>query len=634
MKHQNIFNIFSIAVLSAVTLSLPSCDDKEDIVGYEPHLEIVATSCREFGGTGGKLQMLLSANVEYDVTSDVDWIKQDNTRAGAPENGMLTFVIEPYGTALDMTPRQGTITVSSSGMTQLTCSVSQIPEDLFKFKLISDTDVSVPAKGGDVEISFETNLDYTVSVSDASWLAVVSESPGKCSVTVQENKLTESRTGSVTFHTSEIGDFSVMIHQEPFVEVRGISSGQDLADFAAAVNSGSSLERWTDGNNEVVLLSDIDMTGITWTPAGVVTGSTISNSTLTFGEGNPFKGVFNGNGHTISNLSMVAGSSQIFGLFGALDGASVKNLNLDSSCTLLIDNKKLSAGSVYGFIAGMMQNSTVENVTVAGTIPESNVMYDGKKYISCIGGIVGYASGSVIRNCTFSGAIAKMGSNIYDNSLGSGVAGILGFAKGTSSNPTNLENCVHAGYICALTNRVAGVLASTTGNFILKGCANRGVVHADVSLAKAAGWSSGLRVGGVLAFNSNTKTANVATIEDCTNSGTVVCQGDAKTIVGGLEGNPRCHKLINCVNSGTVISTGGCIAGLLVGQLQCGDKPTIVSAFCSGKIATAFTGSGMSVQPSDPVTVTAENYFNYAAGTVTGTNSGIWTVTNVKFAGQ
>ncbi|MDE7443868.1 MAG: hypothetical protein K2M65_06880 [Muribaculaceae bacterium] len=626
--------IMSLALVALPAFTFVACSDDDNETSYPAKLEIVTSSGNEFDGRGGSLELLVNSNVNYTVTTDVDWITVAEGRAARPLNGKLTFVVAAYDAALDMTPRTGIVTLSAEGVQSATYTVKQVPGDLFRFEITSPTTFSVPAKGGDVEVAFNTNVEYTVAVSDPSWINQTSAAAGKYTFAIAENTVTDPRDGFITFTTAELGDFKGEINQAPFVVAKGIASAQDMMNFAAAVNAGTSLEAFTDENGEVVMLADIDMTGMNWTPIGNVTGSTIASSAPTLGTGNPFKGIFNGNGHTIRNLAMSTDDAQCLGLFGICENATVKNLNIDASCSLKVANEEMAYGCAYGFIAGVIMNSTVENVKVSGTVPSSLLYKGATKYFASLGGVVGFSSKSTMRNCSFDGKIERVRSNVYDNTIGASVAGILGFACGAKNAETVVENCTNAGYIYAETHRVAGVLARTNGHYILRGCTNSGIVHASAAEASAAGWTSGLRVGGVFAFSSNTNTNTVAIVENCTNSGTVICEGDAKTAVGALCGLPRCVTLTNGVNTGTLITTGNCIAGLLIGQLQCDDKPTITSAQCGGKIATAFTGSGANITPVNPIVITAENYFEYATGTITGTNSGIWTTNNVTFLGQ
>ena len=82
----------------------------------------------------------------------------------------------------------------------------------------------------------------------------------------------------------------------------------------------------------MVLLNDIDLSGLPeWTPigAGKATGTPSYNTLV-----NPFTGVFNGQGFTISGIQWTfdaeSEATHLHGLFGALKGATVKNLKLVS----------------------------------------------------------------------------------------------------------------------------------------------------------------------------------------------------------------------------------------------------------------------------------------------------------------
>lgn len=623
-----------ITAIAAVCLSpaFISCSDENDDAASASVMRMVTASGSRFTGEGGTLEILVNSNVDYAVETDADWIERLTSRS-TPVNGVERFAIRPYPVAADMTPRSGTVSISCPGTETITYTVEQTPQETFRFDIASVSASRISSKGGEITILLDTNIGYTTAISDPSWITLKPDTPeGTVILSIAENTVEETRQGKVTFHTEELGDKSIEFSQDAFVIAKGISTAEQLIEFASAVNSGAPLEQWLDENEEVTLLADIDMTGRQWTPIGNLRGSTFTNSATTLGtEGHPFSGVFNGNGHTIRNLSMSTDTEQCMGLFGVCSTATVKNLTIDSSCTMQITNEAMASACAYGFLTGLADKSTIVNVTVEGTVLESLINKGKSKTMGTIAGIAGYACSSTFTDCRFSGDIKHVRSNMYDNSVGSGVAGIIGFSIGTASLPTTVENCVNAGSIYAETNRVAGILGSTSGNFILRDCENSGTVHAGVAEATNAGWSSGLRVGGILGFSSSTKAANVCLLERCANTGTVVADADAKTYTGGVLGLVRTLTLTDVANSGCVIATEGSILGLICGQLQCADKPTINSCRAAGSIARAYTGSGSSIQPVDPVTITAENYFQYAAGNITGTNSGIWTTDNVKF---
>ena len=161
-----------------------------------------------------------------------------------------------------------------------------------------------------------------------------------------------------------------------------IGSAASLFAFANSVNAGG--DAWK--GQKVVLVADIDLENALWTPVGQ-TGAT------------QFKGTFDGQGYTVSNLkidsSAQTGKNYATGLFGWLNGAVVTNVNVD---------KATVTGNHYvGVIAGYMETSgcTISNCNVTNsTVTATHVNDDvcGDK----IGVIVGYANntGIKVENCS------------------------------------------------------------------------------------------------------------------------------------------------------------------------------------------------------------------------------------------
>ena len=158
-----------------------------------------------------------------------------------------------------------------------------------------------------------------------------------------------------------------------FAPQGGISTADDLIEFAAAVNAGETLAPWQDDKGVVVLLDDIDLAEVTeWTPIGAAT-SKLANNALSITSGRPFTGYFDGQGHTIRNLKMVCKAAQAtsaWGFFGAVaDGAVVENLIFDASCSL---EDKATAGTDCGVVAGLVYEATVRNV-----VNKASIAFDG-----------------------------------------------------------------------------------------------------------------------------------------------------------------------------------------------------------------------------------------------------------------
>ncbi len=152
-------------------------------------------------------------------------------------------------------------------------------------------------------------------------------------------------------------------------EIEGVHTGlptnawsikniDDLFRFRDAVNSGYGFAGIT-----VSLDADLDLSGMNWNvPIGTAITYEPDDNTLSFTSGNPFKGTFEGNGHTIKGLTMVDVSVGGYGggLFGYCYGAEIQNLNLTN---VHIDSE-VSCSPVASF---MFWDCKVENVYVSGT---------------------------------------------------------------------------------------------------------------------------------------------------------------------------------------------------------------------------------------------------------------------------
>lgn len=163
--------------------------------------------------------------------------------------------------------------------------------------------------------------------------------------------------GPFTF-TIAVGDGSVLY---PYY----IRSDVELAN----IGSDNSTIDW-DLTNSYVLVSDIDLRLFSddgFTPIGT--------------KDTPFSGTFDGNGHTISNLTVKNGTSA--GLFGYISASgTVQNLTLkDAKVSGSFDY----AGSVAGYSSGTVRLVNVENFAI------TNIQQNSSN-----GGLVGY----VINNST------------------------------------------------------------------------------------------------------------------------------------------------------------------------------------------------------------------------------------------
>lgn len=184
-----------------------------------------------------------------------------------------------------------------------------------------------------------------------------------------------------------------------------IYTAEELVYFADYVNQGN-IRTYAN------LMSDIDLTGVTWEPIM------------------HFSGEFLGNRHVLKNLH-INGSYDACGLFGSIiSNARVANFTLESP--VVINRKDEIAdipGSNTGSVCGIAENSFITNITVVNPDVRGEL---------CVGGVVGY---------------------VYDN---------VGVSGGHISGYTDLENCQTTGGTVRGTRDVGGICGSIYSTDCLK----------------------------------------------------------------------------------------------------------------------------------------------------------------------
>ena len=227
-----------------------------------------------------------------------------------------------------------------------------------------------------------------------------------------------------------------------------ISTKEGLAWLISYVNGLNSVEGGAHdmSGKTVTLTADVDMKAHIWVPIGM----NASDAPKTF------KGTFNGNGHTISNICcsylgdlLVGGTGRGLGMFGITDGATIHDVFLhgveldvhgqtgsDAYVMGSIANEAKGSTSIYNCIADATMVSTMANTTMgglvgkltSGTIHSTAAMPNMTGYQ--MGGIVGeMTSGGNLYN-SFANALftAQSGSNKY-------MGGLVGVNAG------RIENC-------------------------------------------------------------------------------------------------------------------------------------------------------------------------------------------------
>lgn len=282
-----------------------------------------------------------------------------------------------------------------------------------------------------------------------------------------------------------------------------ISSEAELRDLAASCT----LDTWSRDKN-VVLDSDLTLADPSFLPIP------------TFG------GSFDGQGHTIHNVSITDSLSPA-GLFGVVQaGGSVRSLHVVGTVTPSGDGR--SAGGIAG-----ENNGAIEKCSFTGTV-------SGQVYVGGIAGHTG-ASGSILA-CETRGAVIG----------GSMTGGITGYNEGLLADCTN-SACIN---VESTDPRLDLEDLDLTPDLSKLGQANAGASSADT--------------GGIAGYSAGT-------LSDCVNHGAVGYQHIGYN-TGGVAGR-SCGQLLRCRNDGSIAGrkdVGG-VVGQIEPYIQMDASPTYLS---------------------------------------------------------
>ncbi len=334
-----------------------------------------------------------------------------------------------------------------------------------------------------------------------------------------------------------------------------ISSAAELAYLASYTNSKKKTEgmyfKVADGVRE------IDLNNQPWTPVGNADAAR-------------FKGIFDGNNAVIKNLSLNGITTAQVGLFGMIEGATVKNVTVHARFT-----EPNAKNTMIGGLAGRAVHK--DKTAVAGnTVSNCNVYAD--------------FSVSVAADCYLGVAFGMMGgASVLDN------INTYGTVSVTSTN--SAKEVVVGG--------IVGRVRNQTGNPTIQSCNN----YATITAMRAANGTTA--VGGIVGATYQKVAAyKTLTLTDCVNYGAVSAVTTDYGRSGGLVGNmgksmdsvPDILKLQYCVNLGDVTAAGeGKQCGSLVGFAE-GENLSVANCFSAaatapiGAVGTHSSGSAPKCQ--------------------------------------
>ena len=237
-----------------------------------------------------------------------------------------------------------------------------------------------------------------------------------------------------------------------------IANGAQLALMRDKVNDGTANTAYFKLTADITLNADIEHPTNTWTPIGV---------------GNAFKGVFDGNGKTISGMYVKYAGKDGAGMFAMVYDATIRNFGLinahiESTGT---ENDCGETGGLAAFVKDTTKGTLIDSIYIHATVIGFN---------KNVGGFVGLLSGSatkttVIKSCVFCGSVTAVDAQ---------AGGIVGNGNGA---PVEITDCLNAGNIRSIEKRtVAGIMGRNDGveKWVIRNCINLGSLKVELDTVR------------------------------------------------------------------------------------------------------------------------------------------------------
>ena len=384
--------------------------------------------------------------------------------------------------------------------------------DVLTGESVSATAIQNALSTADIELQATTNIAVNENIT---WSTDKQLKLSADSINVNKTiENTNTTNGGVFFNAANTNDKIIFDATTGKVIVHNINQLQWMntalaGNYELGSNIDASVTSGWNGGKGWIPIGVIAVVGMDATPA------------------NPFKGNFDGLGHAISNLYINDNMKSGAGLFGATNGATIKNINLTTV--------NITANQTTGGLVGQSLASTIQNASVSGTIK------GGDK----LGGLVG--TSGLVSSISNSYSTATIGGNTP--SYGGGLVGINSggstiensYATGSVSGGNNLgglvgqndastiKNSYATGGVAGLTNVVGGLVGSTYGasEIINSYASSTGVISGTGNL----GGLVGISYGGTITNSYYDNQANAIAMGDSATLGKT--KAELLTLIGG-----------------------------------------------------------------------------------------------------
>ncbi len=284
---------------------------------------------------------------------------------------------------------------------------------------------------------------------------------------------------------------------------------------------------------------------------------------------NYFKGTFEGNGHTISHLT-ITDDMYGAGLFGRINGyAKISNLTLED-VDISVDNSYY-VGALIGKVE--YNKATVDSISISDCHVTGNVK--GDEYV---GGLIGYIEypkkdwiEKMISDCSNKATIE---GSCYVGGLVGSMEG-NGFDKVWIADSHNEGNVTSTGQVQSFGNSCIGGIVGYNSRGYIESCYNTGNVKTTfdgsggiagenwfgkITNCYNTGDVHGRKFVGGIAGEGNAAVAVQGSISVCYSTGNII----GESHVGGITGYAEYNPISNCYSTGSVTATdqrGGGIVG-------------------------------------------------------------------------
>ena len=324
-------------------------------------------------------------------------------------------------------------------------------------------------------------------------------------------------------------------------DVMIISTPEEFAAFGEYMTSSL----WNYPNKTVRLAADMDMSAHKWT--------TPVNEQF----GSYFSGVFDGDGHKISGLTVVPAEEGegydykrvVAGLFGTVRNAEIRDLTLDETCRVEVSGTYyFSFGDLdleIGAIAAVGDESRFIRCVNRADVVVTSVIWGSETHetICSVSGIVAHADDMKLIGCSNEG---HMTVDVHSDVVDIRVSGLVGRCGPVYGKENRIVSCTNRGNIFVSGNTSGSVSVggiSSNYSFRVDSCENHSVVKVNAHEGSAyVGGVSSASVGITYSFNKDS----------------VICESDGFEVqVGGVcsysfYNSSQTDSLYTCGNEGEI----------------------------------------------------------------------------------